>query len=411
MIFASTEELIAEQRAGRPVIVVDDERRENEGDVVLPASATTPEWVNFMVREARGLLCVALEGERATVLDLPEMVERNTDAHGTAFTVSVDHVETSTGISAFDRARTIVALADTGSSASSFRRPGHVFPLIARPGGVLRRAGHTEAAVDLARLAGLPAAGAICEIMRDDGQMARLDDLRTFAATHGLKVGTIADLIAYRMRRDPFVREVGRAKLPTRHGAFTIVGFEDTLTGGEHVALVLGEVTEDPLLVRVHSECLTGDAFHSLRCDCGAQRDAALEAIAREGRGVLVYLRQEGRGIGLLAKIRAYALQDGGADTVEANERLGLPVDARDFGIGAQILAHLGAKRLRVSSNNPRKLAGLAGFGLEVVERVPLHVGRNEHNRHYLDVKAEKLGHLLDGASSPLDTPTKETPP
>ncbi|ABF44605.1 3,4-dihydroxy-2-butanone 4-phosphate synthase [Deinococcus geothermalis DSM 11300] len=394
MRLASIPELLAELRAGRPVILVDDERRENEGDLLMPAATATPEWVNFMAREGRGLICVTLTPERAHTLDLTPMVGMSTDPHGTAFTVSVDHISTSTGISAFDRAATIRALLDPAARPEDFRRPGHIFPLVARPGGVLRRAGHTEAACDLARLAGFAPVGVICEIMGDSGEMLRLPDLLAFGERHGLKVGSIEALIAYRMEHDPFMRIAAEAKLPTAYGEFRLVGFEDTLSGAEHVALVMGEVNEEPLLVRVHSECLTGDAFHSLRCDCGPQRDAALRAIAEEGRGVLVYLRQEGRGIGLLNKIRAYALQDQGADTVEANLRLGFPADARDFGIGAQILHLLGARRLRVLTNNPRKLHALGGFGLEVVERVPLHVGQNVHNAAYLATKAEKLGHL-----------------
>ena len=394
MTLASIPELLAELRAGRPVILVDDEHRENEGDLLMPAATATPEWVNFMAREGRGLICVTLTPDRARALDLTPMVGSSTDPNGTAFTVSVDHVSNSTGISAFDRAATIAALMDDAARPTDFRRPGHIFPLVARPGGVLRRAGHTEAGCDLARLAGFAPVGVICEIMGDDGEMSRLPDLLTFGERHGLKVGSIEALIAYRMEHDPFMQLVAEARLPTEHGEFRLVGFEDTLTGAEHVALVMGDVTPDPLLVRVHSECLTGDGFHSLRCDCGPQRDAAMQAIAAEGRGVLVYLRQEGRGIGLLNKIRAYHLQDGGADTVEANLQLGFPADARDFGIGAQMLHLLGARQLRVLTNNPRKLHSLGGFGLEVVERVPLHAGRNAHNAAYLSTKAAKLGHL-----------------
>ncbi|MFC4639097.1 bifunctional 3,4-dihydroxy-2-butanone-4-phosphate synthase/GTP cyclohydrolase II [Deinococcus hohokamensis] len=399
MTLASIPELLAELRAGRPVVMVDDEGRENEGDLLMPAEAATPEWVNFMAREGRGLICVTLPPERAAALNLTPMVGagsfgQGTDPNGTAFTVSVDHVSNSTGISAFDRAATITALVSPGARPDEFRRPGHIFPLVARPGGVLRRAGHTEAACDLARLAGYAPAGVICEIMSDSGEMSRLPELLEFAARHGLKVGSIEALIAYRMEHDPFMALVAEAKLPTEYGEFRLVGFEDTLIGAEHVALVLGDVTPEPLLVRVHSECLTGDAFHSLRCDCGPQRDAAMRAIAEEGRGVLIYLRQEGRGIGLLNKIRAYHLQDGGADTVDANLQLGFPADARDFGIGAQMLHLLGARRLRVLTNNPRKLHALGGFGLDVVERVPLHVGRNDHNDAYLTTKAQRLGHL-----------------
>jgi len=394
MTLASIPALLAELRAGRPVILVDDENRENEGDLLMPAATATPEWINFMAREGRGLICVTLAPERAQALDLTPMVNASTDPNGTAFTVSVDHVSNSTGISAYDRAATIGALIDPTAKAADFRRPGHIFPLVARPGGVLRRAGHTEAGCDLARLAGFEAAGVICEIMGDDGEMSRLPDLLAFGEKHGLKVGSIEALIAYRMEHDPFMAQVAEARLPTEYGEFRLVGFEDTLSGAEHIALVMGEVTSEPLLVRVHSECLTGDAFHSLRCDCGPQRDAAMRAIAAEGRGVLVYLRQEGRGIGLLNKIRAYSLQDGGADTVDANLQLGFPADARDFGIGAQMLHLLGARRLRVLTNNPRKLHSLGGFGLEVVERVPLHVGQNAHNAGYLATKGSKLGHL-----------------
>lgn len=396
MTLAPIPDLLAELRAGRPVILVDDEGRENEGDLLMPAETATPEWVNFMAREGRGLICVTLTPERAAELDLAPMVRpgSSTDPHGTAFTVSVDHVRTSTGISAYDRAATIAALADPTATPADFRRPGHIFPLVARPGGVLRRAGHTEAGCDLARLAGFAPAGVICEIMGDSGEMLRLPDLLAFGKRHSLLVGSIEALIAYRMEHDPFLRLAAEARLPTEYGEFRLFGFEDTLSGAEHVALVMGEVSEEPLLVRVHSECLTGDAFHSLRCDCGPQRDAALRAIAEEGRGILVYLRQEGRGIGLLNKIRAYALQDGGADTVDANLQLGFPADARDFGIGAQMLHLLGARRLRVLTNNPRKLHALGGFGLEVVERVPLHVGQNAHNAGYLATKGAKLGHL-----------------
>ncbi|MDK2012293.1 MULTISPECIES: bifunctional 3,4-dihydroxy-2-butanone-4-phosphate synthase/GTP cyclohydrolase II [unclassified Deinococcus] len=399
MTLASIPELLAELRAGRPVILVDDEHRENEGDLLMPAATATPEWVNFMAREGRGLICVTLTPDRARVLDLTPMVGSSTDPNGTAFTVSVDHVSNSTGISAFDRAATIAALMDDAAKPTDFRRPGHIFPLVARPGGVLRRAGHTEAGCDLARLAGFAPVGVICEIMNDTGEMSRLPDLLAFGERHGLKVGSIEALIAYRMEHDPFMQLVAEARLPTEYGEFRLVGFEDTLSGAEHVALVMGDVTQGPLLVRVHSECLTGDGFHSLRCDCGPQRDAAMQAIAAEGRGVLVYLRQEGRGIGLLNKIRAYHLQDGGADTVEANLQLGFPADARDFGIGAQMLHLLGARHLRVLTNNPRKLHSLGGFGLEVVKRVPLHAGHNEHNTAYLSTKAAKLGHIgTDGS-------------
>ena len=331
-------------------------------------------------------------------LDLPPMVARNTAHRETAFTVTIEATTgVSTGISAADRARTIRVVADPGSDASDLARPGHVFPLRARDGGVLRRAGHTEAGVDLCRLAGLRPVAAISEVMHDDGTMMRLPALRAFAAEHGLKIGAIADLIAYRLERDGFVERVTEANLPTPWAEFRVVGYRDTLHGTEHVAMVLGDVADgEPALVRMHSECLTGDALHSLRCDCGFQRDAALKAIADAGRGVLVYLRQEGRGIGLLNKLRAYALQDDGADTVEANEQLGFAADLRDYGVGAQILADLGVKRLRLLTNNPRKVVALQGFGMEVVERVPLHAGENPYNEAYLATKRAKLGHFED---------------
>jgi len=380
------------------VIVVDDEDRENEGDLIFPAQFATPELVNFALKEARGLLCVAVTPERAEGLGLPPMVEKNTDPHGTAFTVSVDAADATTGISAFERARTIRLLADPGAGAADLRRPGHVFPLIARRGGVLRRAGHTEAAVDLARLAGLFPAGALIEILREDGRMARMPDLEAFAERHGLLIATIADLIRYRLEKgDRFVTREAEARLPTAYGEFTILGYRDRTTGEEHAALVMGDLSGDaPVLVRMHSECLTGDALHSLRCDCGFQRDLAMKKIAEEGRGVLVYLRQEGRGIGLVNKIKAYHLQDAGLDTVEANLALGFPPDLRDYGVGAQILYDLGLRKIRLLTNNPRKIRALSGYGLEIVERVPLRAGDNEHNRDYLRTKKEKLGHWME---------------
>ncbi len=395
---ATTEAILAEMRAGRPVILVDDEDRENEGDLIIAAEHVTTENLAFVIRYTGGVVCLALTNDRADLLELPPMVSHNTAHRSTAFTVSIEARQgVTTGISAKDRATTIRAAIAENVSSEDLARPGHVFPLRAVEGGVLRRAGHTEAGVDLARLAGLKPAAALSELIHDDGSMMRLPALVAFAKEHGLKVGTIADLIAYRLSRETFVHNVANARLPTPWGEFTVVGYEDRLNDNEHVAMVLGDVSDgEPVLVRMHSECLTGDTLHSLRCDCGFQRDAALKAIAEEGRGVLVYLRQEGRGIGLLNKIRAYHLQDEGADTVEANERLGFAPDLRDYGIGAQILVDLGIKKMRLLTNNPRKVAGLEGFGLQIVERVPLHVGENEFNERYLATKVQKLGHLSD---------------
>ena len=392
------EEIIADLQNGKPVVMVDDEGRENEGDLIFPAQFATKDLVNFAVSQARGLLCVAVTPERAQALELPPMEERNTDPNGTAFTVSVDAVTSTTGISAAERAATIRLLAESSTTPADLRRPGHVFPLTARRGGVLRRAGHTEATVDLLRLAGLEPVGALIEIMRDDGEMARLPQLEEFAEKHGLKIGTIEDLIRYRLERgDGFVTREAEAMLPTEYGEFRILAYRDGITGEEHAALIMGDLEgEEPVLVRMHSECLTGDALHSLRCDCGFQRDMAMKRIAEAGRGVLVYLRQEGRGIGLVNKIKAYHLQDSGLDTVEANLALGFPPDLRDYGVGAQILYDLGVRKLRLLTNNPRKIRALGGYGLEVVERVPLRSGDNEHNRRYLATKKEKLGHLMD---------------
>ena len=395
---ASIPDILAELRAGKPVIIVDDADRENEGDIIIPAATVTPEITAFMIRYTGGVICLAMDNTLADKLELPPMVEHNTAKRATAYTVSIEAKEgIDTGISAKDRATTIRTTVSDGVSAHDLARPGHVFPLRARDGGVLRRAGHTEAAVDLSRLAGFKPAGAISELIHDDGTMMRLPAILDFAKQHQLKVASIAALIAYRLQSDGFIHHVASAKLPTPWAEFTIHGYRDELSNNEHVALALGDISsEEPVLVRMHSECLTGDGLHSLRCDCGFQRDAALKMIADAGRGVLVYLRQEGRGIGLLNKIKAYALQDSGADTVEANEQLGFAPDLRDYGIGAQILHHLGISRLRLLTNNPRKVAGLEGYGIAIVERVPLHAGANPYNQHYLATKVDKMGHLLD---------------
>ncbi len=400
MALAAIPEALEDLQAGCMIVVVDDEDRENEGDLVLAADKVTPEAINFMTLHGRGLVCVALPAERLEALRIPMMTpsNANTSRFETAFTVSVDARHgTTTGISAYDRAITVQALADPTTKSEDLTIPGHVFPLRVREGGVLIRAGHTEAAVDLARLAGLSPAGVICEIMAEDGSMARLPQLEAFATTHGLKIITIADLIAYRWRHERLVHCAAKARLPTRHGEFTILAYEDTVTGIHHLALVMGDVDGDrPVLVRAHSECLTGEVFGSLRCDCGPQLEQAMAIIAAEGRGVILYIRQEGRGIGLCNKLRAYALQEQGFDTVEANERLGFLPDLRDYGTGAQILADLGIEELRLLTNNPRKVVGLEGYGMHVVERIPLIVPATAENRAYLQAKREKLGHLLE---------------
>ena len=394
---ASVEALIEQIQKGRPVILVDDEGRENEGDLILPAQRVTPQLIGFMIRHTGGVLCLAMDDAMADRLELPPMVQHNTARLQTAFTVSIEAKEgVGTGISAADRATTIQTAVKDGARPEELARPGHVFPLRARAGGVLRRAGHTEAAVDLCRLAGQKPAAVLSEMMHDDGSMMRLSALLEFGRAHDIPVGSIASLIAYRMAQGGFVSAVGSAALPTPLGDFEIFGFSDELSGSQHVALIMGDLSgPEPALVRMHSECLTGDVLHSLRCDCGAQRETALEMIADEGRGALVYLRQEGRGIGLLNKIKAYALQDQGLDTVEANAALGLQPDLRDYGVGAQILNHLGVRKMRLMTNNPRKIAALKGFGLQVVERVPIVVGHNAHNARYMQVKASRLGHLI----------------
>jgi 3,4-dihydroxy 2-butanone 4-phosphate synthase/GTP cyclohydrolase II len=390
-------EAIEEYRAGRPLIIVDDEDRENEGDVCVPAQYCTPEIVNFMATHARGLICVPLADETVDRLRLPMMTRRNTSSLGTAFTISVEAASgITTGISAADRARTIAVLADPTSQPNDLVLPGHIFPLRARAGGALVRAGQTEASIDLCRLAGLEPAAVICEVMRDDGEMARMPDLQRFARRHSMKIVTVADIIAYRMEHERLIERVDEAMLPTAFGDFRAVAFRTLIDAKEHIALVMGDVDSDtPILVRVHDQCVTGDAFGSRRCDCGEQRDRALQTIAEAGHGVFLYMDQEGRGIGLHNKIRAYHLQDEGMDTVEANEALGLPVDRRDYGIGCQILVDLGVRQMRLMTNNPTKRAGLEGYGLEVVERLPIEIEPNAHNLRYLQTKRDKMGHLL----------------
>ena len=409
MPFDSIEQALEEIRQGKLIIVADDEDRENEGDLVCAASLVTPATVNFMTQFGRGLICVALTQPRATELGLPLMTDENSDPQGTAFTISVDAHQrfgVTTGISAHDRAKTIEVLVDPETEPGDLRRPGHIFPLKARPGGVLRRVGQTEAAVDLARMAGLPPVGVICEILNPDGTMARRPELELYAQEHGLRFITVAQLVSYRLAKERLVTRVAEANLPTEFGRFRIIAYESAIDDREHIALVKGDVEgegdaggatdrDQDVLVRMHSECLTGDVFGSLRCDCGWQLRAALKQISEKGRGVIVYLKQEGRGIGLHNKIRAYELQDQGHDTVEANQALGFKPDLRDYGIGAQILLDFGLKKICLLTNNPRKIVGLEGYNLEITGREPLRVGRGEDNEGYLDTKRSKLGHLL----------------
>jgi 3,4-dihydroxy 2-butanone 4-phosphate synthase / GTP cyclohydrolase II len=408
-VFAKIEDAVAAIARGEIVIVVDDADRENEGDLIMAADAATPERIAFFVRHTSGVICLSMTGDRLDELDVPLMVQANTESHRTAFTVSVDFRHgTSTGISAADRATTIRALADPATSPEDLARPGHIFPLRYTEGGVLKRAGHTEAAVDLARMAGRAPAGVLCEVVNDDGTMARLPELRAFAEQHGLLLISIADLIAYRRKHEKLVRRVAEAVIPTPFGPFTAVGFESEVDGEQHIALVKGEPAgKADVLVRMHSECLTGDVFGSLRCDCGTQLHDAMRQIAEAGEGVIVYIRgHEGRGIGIMHKLLAYKLQDHGADTVEANIELGFPADARDYGTGAQILVDLGLSTLRLLSNNPAKRAGLEGYGLQIVERVPIETTPTLENLHYLETKRDKMGHQLDQLD---DDPTTTT--
>ncbi len=396
---ASVEDAIKTTKAGKLIIIVDDEDRENEGDLMVAAEKVTPDIINFMAKHGRGLICLSLTRDRARQLELPLMVTDNTAPFQTAFTISIDAKEgTTTGISAYDRAKTVLTAIDPETKPSDLARPGHIFPLEAVKGGVLKRAGQTEASVDIARLAGLDPTGVICEIMNDDGTMSRMPDLEAFSRTYDIPIVTIADLIQYRMRHEILIQKIEEADLPTKFGHFKVMAYQDAIHGEQHVALVKGDLKKDePTLVRAHSQCLTGDTFGSVRCDCGEQLIRSMEMIEKAGKGVILYiLNHEGRGIGLANKIKAYAIQDQGLDTVEANEKLGFKPDHRDYGLGAQILVSLGVNKLRLITNNPRKFIGLAGYGLEIVERIPLEIPPNQANRRYLKTKKEKMGHILE---------------